>query len=97
MYQFRMNNRKNGEVIEVRHSTACTSLCQEGLIALQRISRPSNASYLRGYSSVRNHAVYQHKTTPLGIRAMGKMYKLSRGGYRVDDNTWATILLHSIN
>lgn len=93
---FQLNNKSEGELIEIEFTEVCTSFNNEkALVALSNLVRFKHDC---GYKDYSNNIDIPHKTNPFGIRTLGKMYNILRGsGRMVSENVWNENLLSSIN
>lgn len=94
--RFQLNNRSEGEIIEIEYTEVCTS--ENDKKALISLSNQVRFEHDFGYIDYRNNINIKHKTNPFGIRTLGKMYNIVRGsGRRISDNIWNSNLKSSIN
>lgn len=94
--RFRLNNRKEGEIMTIEFVEKCTSIhCHAGIALSAQIRWTHNQDLGR---LKYNWVNIVHKTNPHGIRTLGAMYKmLGGGGRRLSDSIWCNDLFSSAN
>lgn len=94
--KFQLNNRREGEIMEVEFVLVCTSIHEHAGVALScqiRWTHGWDLGHIK-YANIKIH----HKTNPHGIRAMGATYRIVSGsGRRIADNIWCEDLKHCAN